>query len=344
MQTIWKGAISFGLVSIPVKLYSATEERGVPLHQVHAADGGRVRYKRFCEVDGEEVAYREIAKGYDLPDGDTVVLTDEDLASLPLSSSRTVDVLAFVPAEQIDPVATGRSYYLQADGTGEKPYVLLRDALERAGKVALVKVALRSRESLATLRAREGVLLLQTMLWPDEIRDGAGLAPGAGVTVRPQEVDMAESYIETLTGDFDPSQYTDGYRNALEELVEAKAAGRATKPEPDRRQTGGAVVDLMEALRASVEAAKASRGGGRASSAAASSPAARAAADVASSESAPGRRSAKKAAASKSPGKKAAAQTPSGSASTRKTAAKTTKKPAARKSADTSSGRTRKSA
>jgi DNA end-binding protein Ku len=259
MQTIWKGAISFGLVSIPVRVYAATDERGVALRQVHAIDGGRIRYRRFCELDGEEVPYSDIAKGYELPDGDMVVLTEEDMEKLPLPSTKAVDVLQFVPAEEIDPIQTARSYYLKADGSGGKPYVLLRDAMESTGKVAIVKVALRSRESLATLRPYQGILLLQMMLWPEEVRDASPFLPEAGVTVRPQEVAMAESYIDTLSGDFDPSQYTDEYRTALEALVEAKAAGREIKEQPEKPATE--VVDLMEALRQSVARAKEQREG-----------------------------------------------------------------------------------
>jgi DNA end-binding protein Ku len=255
MQTIWKGSVSFGLVSIPVKLYSATEERAVSFRQVHATDGGRIRYRRVCEIDGEEVAYRDIAKGYDLPDGDMIVLTDEDFANLPLTTSRTVDVLQFVPVEQVDPVYVNRSYYLQADGAGLKPYVLLRDALESSGKAALVKVALRNREALAVLRPRGEVLMMQTILWPDEVRDPAVVAPDGEVQVRPQEAAMAQAYIDTLSGDLELADYTDEYRAALEELVAAKAAGRELAPATERTDSG-VVVDLMEALRQSVEAAR----------------------------------------------------------------------------------------
>jgi DNA end-binding protein Ku len=259
-HTIWKGAISFGLVTIPVRLYAATEERGVSLHQVHAADGGRIRYRRICELDGEEVPYRDIAKGYQLPDGDTIVLTDEDLAELPLASSKTVEVLQFVDTEEIDPINFTRSYYLEADGPGGKPYVLLHDALERTGKVAVVKVALRNRESLALLRPYGDVLLLQMMLWPDEVREAEAFAPPDDVQVRAQEVDMAESYIETLTSPFDPGEYTDQYREALEKVIDAKAAGRPVKEEVAPAAERGEVVDLMEALRRSVADAKARRG------------------------------------------------------------------------------------
>jgi len=259
MQTIWKGAISFGLVSIPVRVYSATDERGVALRQVHASDGGRIRYRRFCEVDGEEVAYSDIAKGYELPDGDMVVLTDEDLDKLPLPSTKAVDVLQFVPAEEIDAIQTARSYYLKADGSGAKPYVLLRDAMQSTGKVAIVKVALRSRESLAALRPYQGVLLMQLMLWPEEIRDASPFVPDEDVTVRAQEIAMAESYIDTLSGDFDASEYTDEYKAALEAVVEAKAAGREVKERPE--EPAPEVVDLMEALRQSVARAKEQREG-----------------------------------------------------------------------------------
>lgn len=261
MQTIWKGTVSFGLVSIPVRLYAATEERDVSFRQVHVEDGGRIRYKRVCEKDGEEVAYKEIAKGYELPDGQMVVLTSEDFASLPLPSRKTIDVLQFVPGDSIDPVYLAKSYYLQADGAGSKPYVLLRDALERAGRVAVVKVALRNREALATLRPKGGVLVLQTMLWPDEVRDESFASPAEDVDVRAQEIAMAESYIDTLAEDFDPEAFSDDYRAALEELVAAKVGDRVVATPEEQAEEGGTVVDLMAALKASVEAAKKRRGG-----------------------------------------------------------------------------------
>src|SRR5512144_1214491 len=227
MRSIWKGAISFGLVTIPVKLYSATEERDVAFHQVHRADGGRIRYKRVCSVDGTEVSYADIAKGYELPTGETVVLIDEDFAQLPLTTSRAIDVLQFVPLEEVDPIYFSKSYYLEPEAAGTKPYVLLRDALEQSGKVAIVKVALRQRESLATLRVRDGVFVLEVMLWPDEIRTPSFGFLDEDVEVRPQELAMAGSLIETLSGDFDPTAYTDRYREALQALIEAKVAGRA---------------------------------------------------------------------------------------------------------------------
>ena len=260
MRSIWKGAISFGLVTIPVKLYSATEEKDVSFHQVRRSDGSRIKYKRVAAVDGEEVAYGDIAKGYELPSGETVVLTDDDFKDLPLATSRAIDVLEFVPLEQVDPIYFAKSYYVEPEKAGVKPYVLLRDALERSGQVAVVKVALRSRESLATLRVRDGVFVLETMLWPDEVR-----APDFGflseeVEVRPQELAMAGSLIETLTGSFDPSRYTDSYREALQAVIDAKVAGREVVQPEAGQPTGGTVLDLMAALRASVEAAKAGRG------------------------------------------------------------------------------------
>jgi DNA end-binding protein Ku len=258
VQTIWKGAISFGLVTIPVRLYAATEERDVAFHQVHVSDGSRIRYRRICEQEGKEIAFGEIAKGYELPDGGTIILTKEDFASLPLVTNKTIEVLKFVPVEQIDPIYFARSYYLRADAAGEKPYVLLRDALGRAGQVALVKVALRNREALATLRSRDDILVLQTMLWPDEIRDAKSVAPSDEVEVRSQEIEMAQSYIETLSGDFEPEEYADSYRAALEELIQAKIAGREVEPPREEAETGK-VIDLMAALRASVEQARKGR-------------------------------------------------------------------------------------
>jgi DNA end-binding protein Ku len=261
MRSIWKGAISFGLVSIPVKLYSATEEKDVAFHQVHREDGGRIRYKRVCQIDGEEVQYSDIAKGYELPSGEVVVLTDEDFSDLPLSTSRAIDVLEFVPLEQVDPMFFSKSYYLEPDAAGAKPYVLLREALEKSGRVALVKVALRSRESLATLRVRDGVFVLEMMLWPDEIREANFGFLDEDIEVRPQELQMAESLIESLSGDFEPDQYSDNYREALQSLIEAKVEGREVVQPVEPAADGGTVVDLMAALRASVEAARQGRTG-----------------------------------------------------------------------------------
>ncbi len=200
MRSMWKGAISFGLVMIPVKLYTATEQRDVTFRQVHREDGGRIRFRRVCELDGQEVPYADVAKGYELPDGETVVLTDEDFDDLPLPSTRSIEVLNFTPVEQVDPILYGRSYYIEPDPAGLRAYVLLRDALERSGKVALARVALRQRESLAALRSRDGVLVLETLLWPDEVRAADFPFLDQDVEVRSQELKMAASLIDSMTG------------------------------------------------------------------------------------------------------------------------------------------------
>jgi len=263
MRSIWAGAISFGMVVIPVKLFAATEQRDVSCRQVHRGDGGRVQFRRFCSVDGQEVPYSDVAKGYELPTGDVVVLTDEDLAELPLATTHRIDVVHFAPAGQLDPILTSKSYYLEPEPAGVRAYVLFRDALERSGRVAIAKVAIRQREALAGLRVREGVLTLETLLWPDEVRTPDFAFLDENVDVRSQELKMAASLIDTMTEDFDPSLYRDAYREALEALVQAKIEGndvvRPAGPAgaPDK---GTGPLDLAETLRASVEAAKASRG------------------------------------------------------------------------------------
>jgi DNA end-binding protein Ku len=260
MRAIWKGAVSFGLVSIAVKLYSATEEKDIRFHQVHKTDGGRVKYKRTCSIDGEEVTYDDIAKGYDLGGGEMVILTDDDFADLPLTTSRAIDVLEFVPAEQVDPILYNKAYYLEPESSAAKPYTLLRDALTRTDRVAIVKVALRQREQLATLRVRDGVLVLNTMLWPDEVRTASFDFLDEDVAARPAELAMAGSLIESMAADFDPAQYTDNYRAALQEVIDAKVAGReVVQPEEVEEAPTGAV-DLMAALRASVDRARTARG------------------------------------------------------------------------------------
>lgn len=255
-QTVWKGAVSFGLVSIPVRLVSATEERDISFHQVRVSDGSRVRYRRVAEADGEEVPYAEIGKSYTTPDGREVVLTDDDLAAVRIPSSRTVELIGFVDGAEIDPVTLGKSYFAEPAAEDRKPYALLRDALVASGRVAVVKIAIRNRERLGVLRPRGQVLVLQTMLWPDEVRT-PDFATDAGSAVRPQELTMAESYIDALSGDLDLTDQTDQYRQALMELVDAKAQGIEPGPEPDADtgRNGGQVVDLVEALRRSVEAA-----------------------------------------------------------------------------------------
>jgi DNA end-binding protein Ku len=278
MRSIWAGAISFGLVVIPVKLYAATEQRDVAFRQVHREDGGRIQYKRMCTIDGEEVPYADIAKGYELATGDVVVLTEDDLKDLPLASTHRIDVLHFAPGGQLDPILANKAYYLEPEPAGVRAYILFRDALQRSGRVAVAKVAIRQREALAALRVRDGVLVLETLLWPDEVRAPDFTFLEENVDVRAQELKMAASLIDTMTEDFEPSAYHDTYREALEALVQAKIEGnevvRPAGPGISAERESGAA-DLTATLRASVEAAKANRtapakssGGGRKPSAA----------------------------------------------------------------------------
>jgi DNA end-binding protein Ku len=262
MRSIWAGAISFGMVVIPVKLYAATEQRDVAFRQVHREDGGRIQYRRVCSIDGEEVPYSDVAKGYELPTGDVVVLTDEDLKDLPLATAHRIDVLHFAPAGQLEPILANKSYYLEPEPAGVRAYVLFRDALERSGRVAVTKVAIRQREALAALRVRDDVLVLETLLWPDEVRDPDFKFLEETVDIRAQELRMAASLIDTMTEDFDPSAYTDAYREALEALVQAKIEGNDVVRPPGPAISGerpSGPADLTEVLRASVEAAKANQ-------------------------------------------------------------------------------------
>ena len=225
MRSIWAGAISFGLVVIPVKLYAATEQRDITFRQVHRKDGARIQFRRVCTLDGEEVPYSDIAKGYELPTGDMVVLTDEDLADLPLVTAHRIEVLHFAPSAQVEPIYAAKSYYLEPESAGTRAYVLFRDALEASGKVAVAKVALRQREALAALRVREGIITLETLLWPDEVRQPDFAFLDEDIEVRSQELKMAASLIDTMTEDFEPDQYHDTYREALEAVVQAKVEG-----------------------------------------------------------------------------------------------------------------------
>ena len=314
MKSIWKGAISFGLVSIPVQLYSATEEHGVSFRQVHAEDGGRIRYRRFCELEDREVQYAEITRAYETEDGDLVVLTPEDLAQLPLPSKKIIDVVGFEEAGYFDPIQFSRAYYVKAaDAAAAKPYVLLREALKRSGRVAVVKVALRNREAPALVRVleEEDVLVLHTMLWPDEVRSAQTVAPDEKVTVRRQELDMVDSLMDALGG-YDPDEFTDEYREAVEALVASKEGIAPPLPAEAEGEEKGQVIDLMSALEASVKAAKDKRGG----------TAAPARKKAAAKKAAPKKKAAKKTATT---GKKTTAK------STAKTAAKKTGKKTAKK-------------
>jgi DNA end-binding protein Ku len=339
MRSIWRGAVSFGLVSIGVKLYSATEDKDIRFHQVHATDGGRVKYKRVCSIDGDEVEYGDIAKGYELPDGQVVILTDEDFEELPLSTRREIEVLEFVDQDEIDPIMFEKTYYLEPEGPAARPYVLLRDALENAGQVAITKITIRQRESLAAMRVRDGILVLHTMRWPDEIRRPDFAFLDEDISVRPQELKMAEALIGSMTGAFDPTEFADDYREAMTALLEAKQSGGEVQTVPELGDTGGAVVDLMSALRRSVERA---RGGAVADSGDDATD--DDAEDEAPAATAPARRApakrtpAKKAPAKNTPAKKTAAEKPAAkaTAATRTATTSTTAKkaPAAKKAAD----------
>lgn len=263
MRSIWKGAITFGLVNVPVKVYSATESHDVSLHQVHNQDGGRIRYQRRCEVCGKIVAYEDIDKAYD--DGArTVVLTDEDFASLPAERNHEIEVVEFVPADQVDVMRLDKAYYLEPEERALKPYTLLRRALEDSDRTAIVQFALRQKTRLAALRVRGNVLLLQTMLWDDEVRSPAFDVLATTPRISQKERDMAAQLVDSLSEDFDPGAFTDDYQEQLRTLIEAKLEKGATLDteatfgEPDETADAD-VVDLMEALKRSVDRKKASK-------------------------------------------------------------------------------------
>ena len=259
MRSIWNGAISFGLVSIPIKLVNATESHSISFRQIHTEDGGRIRYRKVCELDDKEVSGSEIGKGYEDADGTIIPITDEDLSHLPLPTAKTIEIVAFVPADRIDPLQMDAAYYLAAGGApAAKPYTLLREALKRSNKVAIAKFALRGKERLGMLRVVEDAIAMHGLLWPDEVRAPEGVAPDTNVRVNDKELDLADALMDTL-GEIDLTELHDEYREALEEVVAAKAAGEAPPeaPEPAR---GGKVLDLMAALENSVKAAKESRG------------------------------------------------------------------------------------
>jgi DNA end-binding protein Ku len=315
MRAIWKGAVSFGLVNVPVRLFAATEEHDIRFHQVHREDGGRIRYKRTCSVCGEEVSYDDIAKGYETSDGQLVILTDEDLDQLPVATGHEIDVIEFVPSEQVDPILFSKSYYLEPDARATKPYALLREALIETDRMAIVKIALRQKETLAVLRVRDKAILLQTMLWPDEVRAADFSSLDEEVELRPQELKMAASLIESMAADFEPTEFTDDYQAAVRELIDAKlergeSATLETEEKPEAGKQGE-VIDLLTALQRSVDRA---RGGPAAPAedsaghAEAKTPAKKAAAKKAPAKKAVAKKApAKKAAAKKAPAKKTAA-------------------------------------
>ena len=260
MRAIWNGVVSFGLVSVAVRLYAATFSHNIAFHQVHEADGGRIRYRRVCEVCGNEIDYADIAKGYETEDGELVILDADDMAALPISTSREIEVIEFVPSEQVDPLLMDRSYYLEPDVKAVKPYALLREALRTADQMAVVKVALRQRQTLALLRVRDKAIVLQTMLWPDEVREPDFDTLNTDVELRPQELQMASMLVSSMAADFDPSQFDDEYRKAVEELIEFKRQHGGAHPLPATAEAGAEPIsDLLTALRRSVEEARAER-------------------------------------------------------------------------------------
>lgn len=264
MRTIWKGALTFGLVNVPVKVYSATEDHDVPLHQVHEKDGGRIRYQRTCEVCGETVAYADIDRAY-VDEGQTVVLTKDDLAALPAEKSREIDVVEFVPSDQVDLLTLDKPYYLEPDSKSPKAYVLLRKTLEQTDRTAIVRFTLRQKTRLAALRVRGKVLVLQTLLWADEVREAEFPALDEDVRISKKELELSASLVDSYSADFDPESFVDEYQKELRTLIDAKIeAGDTfdvseTFGEAEGDAKSGEVIDLMEALRASVARTKAAR-------------------------------------------------------------------------------------
>lgn len=260
-RPIWSGAISFGLVTIPIKVSNASEPHNISFHRIHIEDGGRVRNRKVCEIDGAELRDDEIGRGYEISKDQIIEVTDEDLREMPLPTAKAIDIVAFVDRSSIDPVRIGQSYYLEADGqVATKPYTLLRRALERSSKVAIAKFALRGRERLGLLSIREKALVLHSMHWPDEIRSPAELAPRP-VELTDDEIRRAIDLMESMAAD-DASGFHDEYREALEKVIDAKLEGK-TPPKPAEPKAGdGRVVDLMAALEQSVQTARESRGEG----------------------------------------------------------------------------------
>ena len=317
MRAIWKGAITFGLVNVPIKLYPATEDHDVSLHQVHDADGGRIRYERRCEACGKVVEYAHIDKAY-AEGKTTVVLTDEDLKSLPEERSHEIEVVEFVPSDQIDEIMFDRSYFLEPDKGAAKPYALLRRALEETDRTAIAQFSLRQKTRLGALRSSGKVLMLQSLLWDDEVREADFPSLKEDMRVSPQELKMAQSLVDNMSTDFNPEKFSDEYQDQLRQLIAAKLEKgdaldtAATFGEQEEVQADrGEVVDLLEALRRSVEENRAARKGTEAKPAAKKAPAKKAPVKKASTS---------KTAAKKSPAKK----TPAKRASAKKTGAKKT--------------------
>src|ERR1700716_4096176 len=236
-RAIWKGAITFGLITIPVGLFAAVEERTIAFHQLHATDLARIRYQRVCSKEGKEVPYEEIVKGYEYEKDRYVVFTDEELERLPVDSLRTIDVEAFVDPDQVDPPSVGGGYYLGAEKSAVKAYRLLAEAMEKAGRTGVARITLRQKEHMAMLRARDGVIILETLHWPDEIREPRFKELEAKPEIRPQEVEMARRLIEELADDFHPEAFHDTYRERLQEIIAAKIEGKEVTLAPEPQET-----------------------------------------------------------------------------------------------------------
>ncbi|MGA2826106.1 MAG: Ku protein [Streptosporangiaceae bacterium] len=265
MRSVWAGAISFGLVNIPVRLYPAAQQQDVAFRQVHREDGGKISFRRVCTACARDVPYADVAKGYERPGGDLVVLNDEELASLPRERAHRIDVLSFTRPGQIDPILAARSYYLEPGESATRAYAVFREALRRTGKVAVVTVTLRQRESLAVLRARDGVLVLQTLLRPGEVAGAdfpvrhSGAGPGA------PELATATALIDAMTEDFDPAEHQNRYQQELDALIETKISGAPDSGAPVSGapqqviadgEPGDAQPDLAGALQSSLAAAR----------------------------------------------------------------------------------------
>ena len=258
MRSIWKGAVAFGLVNVPVKVYGATEDHDIGLHQVHDKDGGRIKYQRRCEICGKIVDYEHINKAYD--DGErTVILTDDDLRSLPEERSREIEVVEFVPSDQIDPIMFERSYFLEPDSSSTKAYVLLRRTLEETDRTAIVHFSLRQKSRLGALRVRGDVLMLQSLLWDDEVREAKFPSLDAAVRISAKELEMSEALVKSFASDFEPEKFSDEYQEQLRQLIEAKlkkgddVSTEETFGEQPESEQGGEVLDLMAALQRSIE-------------------------------------------------------------------------------------------
>lgn len=308
MRSIWKGSIAFGLVNVPVKVYSATQDHDIKFHQVHAKDNGRIRYQRICEVDGEVVEYRDIARAYESDDGQMVIITDDDIATLPEERSREIEVLEFVPAEQVDPMLFDRSYFLEPDSKSSKSYVLLAKTLAETDRMAIVHFTLRNKTRLAALRVKDfgkrDVMMVHTLLWPDEIRDPDFPVLDKEVDIKPAELKMAGQVVESMAEEFNPDRYHDTYQEQLQELVDAKLEGGeafTTEEQPKELDETEDVSDLLAKLEASVRA----RSGGGSTDGSGGTSAKKAPAKKAAAKKAPAK---KAAAAKKAPAKKASAK------------------------------------